>query len=277
MTQDPAISAEYLATTPLPSTTWGPVDIHAPGAVAELHRRIAETQEALRVRVELLLSLNVGRDDSLLDAEGYPRSDICVHTVRLARSQADMLHNDLHQLTHQAQQAVEAAFSRPAEERGDLAGWSSTAGSTPGSTAGAQRPSSSSPAGGSASNVGQRLSAPVGGLPATAPTDVLDGAFATVNVVIPHSPAHEAGLREGDVLYRWQAEDQLPAFSSSEDREHNYHTFGRVVMSTATHAHSMSLGIFRPSTQSTLELVLRPRRTGTSPGVLGCMLVKIEE
>ncbi|KCV68227.1 hypothetical protein, variant [Fonticula alba] len=192
MTQDPAISAEYLATTPLPSTTWGPVDIHAPGAVAELHRRIAETQEALRVRVELLLSLNVGRDDSLLDAEGYPRSDICVHTVRLARSQADMLHNDLHQLTHQAQQAVEAAFSRPAEERGDLAGWSSTAGSTPGSTAGAQRPSSSSPAGGSASNVGQRLSAPVGGLPATAPTDVLDGAFATVNVVIPHSPAHEA-------------------------------------------------------------------------------------
>ena len=60
--------------------------------------RLNEQKQQLDARMatlsNVLTSQNVGMDDPLVDAEGYPRADIDVYSVRHARAQLRRLQND---------------------------------------------------------------------------------------------------------------------------------------------------------------------------------------
>lgn len=58
---------------------------------------------------------NVGFQDSLVDAEGFPRNDIDVHSVRLARTQIICLQNDLKDLTKSIEAGLEKYFHESKE------------------------------------------------------------------------------------------------------------------------------------------------------------------
>lgn len=123
-----------------------------------------------------MLQNNVGFHEPLVDAEGFPRNDIDVRSVRLARTQIVCLQNDLKELTKSIEAGLEKYFHEsketltstkiPPEVRETSAGTSS---------------SSNSPA---VENL----------LP-----------IVTVNLVSPASPAEEAGI---------QVRDQITAFGT---------------------------------------------------------------
>lgn len=54
----------------------------------------------------LAANKNVGMNESLLDAEGFPRADVDVHAVRQARHQIICLQNDLKVIMKEIEQGV---------------------------------------------------------------------------------------------------------------------------------------------------------------------------
>lgn len=58
---------------------------------------------------------NVGFNEPLVDAEGFPRADIDVHSVRIARTQIICLQNDLKELTKSIEAGMEKYFQESKE------------------------------------------------------------------------------------------------------------------------------------------------------------------
>lgn len=54
----------------------------------------------------LMANKNVGMNESLLDAEGFPRADIDVYAVRQARHQIICLQNDLKAIMKEIEQGL---------------------------------------------------------------------------------------------------------------------------------------------------------------------------
>ena len=137
------------------------------------------TRRSLESHLSSLLSqlpAGVGMSGPLVDAEGYPRADVDVYTVRTVRQQVIMARNDLTRATDALHEALGEVHAE--EGPGVAAGSSSGLGAR-----GATPPDLSSRAG-----------APAPAAP-----------FALVDAVAAGSPAAAAGFLEHDLILAWGA------------------------------------------------------------------------
>lgn len=63
----------------------------------------------------IILQNQIGFNEPLVDAEGFPRNDVDVHSVRLARTQIICLQNDLKELTKSIEAGLEKYFKESKE------------------------------------------------------------------------------------------------------------------------------------------------------------------
>ena len=118
----------------------------------------------------------VGFHEPLVDAEGFPRNDIDVRSVRLARTQILCLQNDLKELTKSIEAGLEKYFHESKETL--------TSTKIPPEL---------------------RVDSSAGSTSSTPPSAENQTPIVTVNLVTPGSPASEAGI---------QVRDQITAFGT---------------------------------------------------------------
>ncbi|XP_055678382.1 26S proteasome non-ATPase regulatory subunit 9 [Lutzomyia longipalpis] len=134
----------------------------------KLERKLADFNQILEAN-------NIGMDESLLDAEGFPRSDIDVHQVRTARHNIICTRNDLKGLMGQIEQGLEHYF---AEQRLN------------GAAASSSGTSSTTKLANYVENGGVAVS--------TEAPAATQNPICKVNLVAAGGPAEQAGFRVGD-------------------------------------------------------------------------------
>ncbi|KAK0556289.1 putative 26S proteasome regulatory subunit [Tilletia horrida] len=156
----------------------------------ELDARRKDIDEELGALMDVLRSHNATLTSPLVDAEGFPRADIDIHAIRIARNRIAHLRNDRVAVTEQMAQAMRDAFLEPpggGDRRNLVNGHSSTSSTT---------------------SSGHASDSRTGAVEELAP-------FARINSVSASSPAETAGLREGDLILSFGGLSS--ARSSSDD------------------------------------------------------------
>ncbi|CDH50818.1 26s proteasome non-atpase regulatory subunit 9 [Lichtheimia corymbifera JMRC:FSU:9682] len=197
----------------------------------DIEAQLRELEESLRIQ-------GVGMDQPLVDAGGFPRSDIDVVAARTSRNLIHRLRNDHKDIMKEIEQALHAIHQASREEK-EKAG-------TP--------PSSSS-----TDNRQQEVSSSSS---TTTPSLV---PFARVNAVAPDSPAYEAGLRREDKLIKFGSihaanHDRLQALNQLVGRSEGI---------------PISVIISRGQDDQQQSLTLTPRQGWGGRGTLGCHIVPL--
>ncbi|KAF9137635.1 hypothetical protein BGX30_010028 [Mortierella sp. GBA39] len=204
-----------------------------------------ELEAEIRSQQDDLQSQKVGMHDQLVDSNGFPRSDIDLVVVRTARSNIIRLKNDLKALMQQIEEALHAVHAEALEEKQkqeaekkkeqELAGAASVESSSAGSATVTDE------------------AAVERSLPP----------FALVNAVAPDSPAHQAGLVQGDRIV----------------------VFGTVNTNTPSTLRTLSahvqsrenspivVKIQRGESTELVSLILVPKQDWGGRGLLGCHIV----
>lgn len=170
----------------------------------ELMKEREGMEAEMTVLIETLTAPGApGLSGNLVDAEGYPRADINIHTIRTQRHRLACLRTDHRLATDQIEKLLhEALGPSPVEETPEVASSASASAgvsglpSAPVAAAGSQSDISTPP--GSAS--GPASSAETN-LPSAPPRP----AFALVDEVAADSPAARAGLLVGDAIVAFGA------------------------------------------------------------------------
>ncbi|KAI7876035.1 hypothetical protein K492DRAFT_210615 [Lichtheimia hyalospora FSU 10163] len=155
----------------LPPPKMGSKDLVADAQ--QLIKKKDDIEAQLRELEDSLTMQGVGMDQPLVDAGGFPRSDIDVVAARTSRNLIHRLRNDHKDIMKEIEQALHAIHQASRQEK-EMTGTASSSSSSPIST---QQVSSTQPQ--------QRVP------------------FARVNAVAPDSPAYEAGLRREDKLVQF--------------------------------------------------------------------------
>ncbi|ODQ53403.1 hypothetical protein SAICODRAFT_114047 [Saitoella complicata NRRL Y-17804] len=155
-----------------------PMDnIHAPSSASssspsaasndlkELMRQKDDVEAEMDALGQVLESHKVDMNTALVDSQGFPRADIDVAQVRVARARIIRLRNDRKELLSRIEAGLHAHHAQLRQQ--------SAASSSTSSTRGPAR------------------------------EVVVDTAFALVNSVAPNSPAESAGLQRGDRIKRF--------------------------------------------------------------------------
>lgn len=195
----------------------------------DIEAQLRELEESLRFQ-------GVGMDQPLVDAGGFPRSDIDVVAARTSRNLVHRLRNDHKDIMKEIEQALHAIHQASREEK-EKAGTSSSSSSTDNRQ---QEVSSSSTT------------------PSLLP-------FARVNAVAPDSPAYEAGLRREDKLIKFGSihaanHDRLQALNQLVGRSEGI---------------PISVIISRGQDDQQQSLTLTPRQGWGGRGTLGCHIVPL--
>ncbi|KAG5520181.1 hypothetical protein PMAC_001258 [Pneumocystis sp. 'macacae'] len=74
----------------------------------DIFKRVDEIKQELQYLGDVLFQHNVNMETPLVDEEGFPRSDIDVVSVRIARARINRLKNNYHTLTDSIQTALHA-------------------------------------------------------------------------------------------------------------------------------------------------------------------------
>ncbi|OAP64391.1 hypothetical protein AYL99_00363 [Fonsecaea erecta] len=226
-------------------------DIHVPSGPTSIHQ--AESFEGLTLQqliarkdnleAELkalgavLDSHGVTMQTSLTTFDGYPRSDIDVAQVRVTRARIVVLRNDWKALMDKIEKGLHehhAKYQASDEYKNSL------------------NQSQPHPAAASASD--QAPSVP-------------ETPFAKVNSVEPGSPAHEAGLKAGDLVRRFGA-----AIWSNHER---LRKVGEVVSQNLGRPILVKVSRGAGPQAQELDLRLTPRQNWGGRGTLGCHIVPI--
>ncbi|CAD6889741.1 unnamed protein product [Tilletia controversa] len=206
-------------------------------AALQLDTRRREIDEELEALMDVLRSHNSTLTSPLVDDEGFPRADLDVHAIRIARNRIAMLRNDRVDITNQMAEAMRLAFLEP-----------------PGGGASSTMPNGfSSSVDDSASSVSS----------SSAVHNTLKP-FAQINSVTPDSPADQAGLRQGDVLLSFaglSAQDPEDAPSLS------------ALPPLVVESRQIEIIVKRGSEILTLQLT--PRPGAGHRGLLGCHLLPL--
>lgn len=135
----------------------------------EIESQLRELDEGLRLQ-------GVGMDQPLVDASGFPRSDIDVAAARTSRNLVHRLRNDHKDIMKQIEQALHALHSSSKRQQE-----TSSSATTSSSSSSSRREEEDK------HHHHQQLENP----------------FAVVNAVAPDSPAYTSGLRRGDKVLRF--------------------------------------------------------------------------
>ncbi|KAG0378423.1 hypothetical protein BGX24_003872 [Mortierella sp. AD032] len=187
-------------------------------------------------------------NDQLIDSNGFPRSDIDLVVVRTARSNIIRLKNDMKALMLQIEEALHAVHAEALEEKQRQAAEKKKE----------QELLGTMPAGSAAPTT------------TTTPT-ITDEAvlerslppFARVNAVAPDSPAHEAGLVQGDRIVVFgtvnvNTPNTLPTLSAHVQSRENKPIVVKVQRGDST---------------DLVSLILVPKQGWGGRGLLGCHIV----
>ncbi|EDW42286.1 26S proteasome non-ATPase regulatory subunit 9 [Drosophila sechellia] len=176
---------------------------------------------------------NVGMNGPLVDPEGFPRNDIDVYQVRLARQTIICLQNDHKELMNQIQTLLNQYHSEIATTDPELVNRASAL----------DLDSDRSPGG---ANITDRAPA---------------RAIVVVNLVSPDSPAERAGLCAGDAILRFGS-------INSDNFKGDLAQIGELVRNMQSQ--NVQLKVKRAEQQ--LDLILVPK-TWSGRGLLGCNIV----
>eukprot|EP00741_Cyanophora_paradoxa_P005235 tig00000865_g5075.t1 len=155
-----------------------PADINMSVLKRWLYDRDALEREIAALTAELEAS-PVGLRGNLLDAEGFPRSDIDIPAIRVKRNRLAMMHTDHKIISKKLEAGMVELHART--KNAPLQPSGSASGSLEG-------PSSSS--------------GPAGSAQTMQPTPSLQS-FARIDQVFPNSPGAEAGFAVGDTVFRF--------------------------------------------------------------------------
>jgi len=141
--------------------------------------KLIEEKERIEKKIadlgQVLQTNKVGFHEPLVDAEGFPRNDIDVRSVRLARTQILCLQNDLKELTKSIEAGLEKYFHESKETL-------------------------------TSTKIPPELREPLAGTSSSIPPATEDQTpIVVVNLVSPGSPAEEAGI---------QVRDQITSFGT---------------------------------------------------------------
>ncbi len=226
----------------------GLAEIHVPSGPTSFHqkpadldglslRQLIERKDNLEAELKalgaVLDSHGVDMHTSLIDRDGFPRSDIDVAQVRTTRARIVNLRNDWKELMDRIEKGLHAHHANL--QASDAF----------------KQPESSS----------QRQDAPAAQTLPTAP----ETPFAKVNSVEPGSPANEAGLKAGDQIRRFGA-----ATWSNHER---LRKLGEVVQQNQGRPIPVKVLRASGGSSQELELRLTPRQGWGGRGSLGCHIV----
>ncbi|KAJ8652455.1 hypothetical protein O0I10_011922 [Lichtheimia ornata] len=200
----------------------------------DIEAQLRELEESLRIQ-------GVGMDQPLVDAGGFPRSDIDVVAARTSRNLIHRLRNDHKDIMKEIEQALHAIHQASREEKEKAAGTTTTTTTTTTT---------------SSSSSSQQASS------TTTPSLV---PFARVNAVAPDSPAYEAGLRREDKLIKFGSihaanHDRLQALNQLVGRSEGI---------------PIPVIISRGQDNQQQSLTLTPRQGWGGRGTLGCHIVPL--
>lgn len=195
--------------------------IYTRESVMGLMQEKEKVEQTLKELWDVLKTNNVGLNESLIDSEGYPRSDIDVYQVRHARHQIKRLQNDHTALLRRIEEGLAVVLSPSASSNLDPNG----------------------------------TNAP----PPTQSTDP----FAKVDRVMPGSPAHMAGLQEGDLVTKFGSVS-AENFRSLND-----------VAPVVQHSVNSTIQVCVQRSGDSVTLSLVPRQW-SGRGLLGCNLLPYE-
>eukprot|EP00177_Eucheuma_denticulatum_P004379 GFKZ01007951.1.p1 GENE.GFKZ01007951.1~~GFKZ01007951.1.p1 ORF type:complete len:266 (+),score=32.44 GFKZ01007951.1:156-953(+) len=210
--------------------------------------------------IELLHSNNgPGLTGNLIDAEGFPRSDIDIHAIRTQRQRFARLKTDHKLLSEEIEKNLHIALAPPSEP-------TSAAPTTPAvhssPTRPASAPSTQPPATAPPTSNGVQSAPSQGAVSQRRPP------FALVDIVAPESPAYTAGLKVGDRIVAVGAVS-LRAFPTPRE------TMAALPGLLSQHVNQSVDVIVEREGGQVVTLALVPKRwSGT--GVLGCHVVPLE-
>jgi 26S proteasome non-ATPase regulatory subunit 9 len=228
----------------------------SPPVLTEVRTRLMELmlkKDSLETQIQTLTAIS--KPGSLVDEDGFPRSDIDVHAERITRSQLARLQNDHVSVMNQIEASLHALHSQTAKPGQTSEGKSQA--SSQGSKGGQAPPKATSQETLPLLPSGQALSV------ALTPLD----AFYLCEHVEEHSPAKEAGLCIGDKILQ---------FGSILKRNQAKPGLGKALQDVVGACRNIPIKVvvYRNG-EGILDLHLTPRQW-TGRGLLGCKLVPSE-
>ncbi|WVQ99611.1 hypothetical protein IAU59_006747 [Kwoniella sp. CBS 9459] len=221
-----------------------------------LMQRKDEIEKEIEALKDVLTSHGTTPTTSLVDPEGYPRGDIDIYAIRHARSSLVRLQNDRRQVSDLLATALEDAFSVSSSSSNSGSGFGSS--SLPNGHASLDIRSTSSDHPSTNGDVSTEVVWP-------------ERAIARVNSVAPSSPASQAGLKAGDLIY-----DFAGVFHDSPG---GIQAIGALV--NQSEGASLTLLVLRPTPAPStapgerITLQLTPRSGWGGRGMLGCHILPV--
>ncbi|KAL4875050.1 hypothetical protein BJY04DRAFT_171645 [Aspergillus karnatakaensis] len=209
-------------------------------SLADLTKHKERIEEELSALSTVLSSHGVNMNTSLTTFDGFPRDDIDVAQIRTIRAQIIRLRYDHKEVMTNIEKGIHTHFAGLQGARDNDAATRTTVGSVP------RTPSASAP----------QPDAPL-------------VSFATVNSVVPGSPADRAGLKTGDGICGFGNVHWLNHERLSKVTEVVQQNEGRTITVKISRTPAGS------RTTTHLELDLVPRRDWGGRGLLGCHLLPI--
>lgn len=200
---------------------------------------------------------------NLLDAQGFPRSDIDVHGVRNQRNRYATLRTDHEKITAEIEKYLYMALAPPADKTGENG--PSEPPSAASSTAAPTPPSDVATAG--SSSVRSEPIQP----PNTASAFPRRSAFALVDVVTENSPAATAGVEVNDKIISFGA-ISLRAFPTPQ---HAMQALPGLLREHENRAVDVVIDRGEDDAVQSLTLSLSPRKW-SGAGLLGCHVIPLQ-
>lgn len=202
-------------------------------------RKLLAERDAVEAEIESIRSRlkgeGIGDRTPLIDAEGFPRSDVDVARVRQDRNRLARLYNDYKSLSAQVERAIHAihAENRTGNETGETRG----------------------------NGTGREPATPAVDPPPSTPT--YTSPFALVDEILANSPTDLAGMKVGD---------QVLAFGGIEHANFGGN-LAQVAEYAQSHKDStLDLVVIRAGEPAKLKLI---PREWDGPGLLGCHMRKV--
>ncbi|XP_072948007.1 probable 26S proteasome non-ATPase regulatory subunit 9 [Epargyreus clarus] len=214
------------------------MDGPARDAVLKLMDEKDKIETELREQNAILHANNVGMDDPLVDAEGYPRNDIDVYKVRHARHRIICLKNDLKAIMMRIEQGLWQVYD-PNSSQGQ---------------------SSRSQAPGYTNGDGNHMNGESGVQNGT--NNNSTECFAAVGFVQVGSPADLAGLLENDKIIQFGSINHGNFYDVRQFQEVVAHSVGQPIQVRLKRGHQVM----------NVTVVPRP---WAQPGLFGCHIMRL--